>query len=58
MKSIAVAVPIPFLDLLSYAVPDTWPLPPVGGRVRVPVGPRIVTGIVVEHDAPAAGVEL
>ena len=27
------------------------PLPPVGARVRVPVGSRTLTGCVVEHDA-------
>jgi primosomal protein N' (replication factor Y) len=27
------------------------PLPPIGARVRVPIGPRIVSGCVVGHDA-------
>jgi primosomal protein N' (replication factor Y) len=58
VKSVAVAVPVPFLDLLSYAVPDALPLPPVGARVRVPIGSRMVTGVVVEHDVPAADIEL
>ena len=48
---ISVAVPIPFLELLTYNVPDSMALPPVGARVRVPVGTRTLTGCVVQHDA-------
>jgi primosomal protein N' (replication factor Y) len=48
---ISVAVPVPFLDLLTYHVPDGLALPPVGGRVRVPVGKRVLTGCVAAHDA-------
>ena len=51
MRLISVAVPVPFLDLLTYSVPDTFEVPPIGARVRVPVGARTVTGCVVEHDA-------
>ena len=51
MRLISVAVPVPFLDLLTYRVPDAMALPPVGARVRVPVGTRTLTGCVVEHDA-------
>ncbi|HKE83718.1 MAG TPA: primosomal protein N', partial [Vicinamibacterales bacterium] len=46
---ISVAVPIPFLDLLTYRVPEHLELPSIGARVRVPVGTRTVTGCVVEH---------
>ena len=52
MRFVAVAVPVPFLDLLTYSVPASMALPPVGARVRVPVGTRTVTGCVVCHDAP------
>jgi primosomal protein N' (replication factor Y) len=45
---IQVAVPVPNLDLLTYAVPDGVETPAVGARVVVPLGTRIVTGIVVE----------
>ncbi len=48
---ISVAVPVPFLDLLTYSVPDSMAVPPIGARVRVPVGTRTLTGCVVEHDA-------
>jgi len=48
---ISVAVPVPFLDLLTYNVPDSVAVPPVGARVRVPVGGRTLTGCVVRHDA-------
>ena len=43
-----VAVPVPNLDMLTYAVPDGSPMPCVGARVVVPLGARVVTGIVVE----------
>ena len=54
MPLIAVAVPVPFLDLLTYNVPSSLPLPPVGARVRVPVGSRTVTGCVAAHDGVLA----
>lgn len=44
---IRVAVPVPQLGLLTYRVPEALPRPVVGARVVVPLGPRIVTGIVV-----------
>jgi primosomal protein N' (replication factor Y) (superfamily II helicase) len=50
-RFVSVAVPVPSLDLLTYSVPDDLPMPLVGARVRVPVGTRIVTGIVVtDHE--------
>ena len=51
MSLISVAVPVPFLEPLTYTVPDHLSLPPVGARVRVPLGTRIVTGCVAGHDA-------
>ena len=51
MQLISVAVPIPFLDLLTYAVPPALAMPPIGARVRVPIGNRTVTGCVVESPA-------
>ena len=51
MRLVAVAVPVPFLDLLTYSVPDRLELPSIGARVRVPVGSRTLTGCVVEHSA-------
>jgi primosomal protein N' (replication factor Y) len=52
LRLISVAVPVPYLDALTYNVPDHMTaLPPVGARVRVPVGPRAVTGVVIAHDA-------
>ncbi len=53
MRYISVAVPVPFLDRLTYKVPDHLELPVVGARVRVPVGSRTVTGCVVEQSADA-----
>ncbi|MGH9256608.1 MAG: replication restart helicase PriA [Vicinamibacterales bacterium] len=52
MRLLSVAVPVPYLDSLTYNLPDTYPaLPPVGARVRVPVGARMLVGCVVGHDA-------
>jgi primosomal protein N' (replication factor Y) len=51
-RLISVAVPVPFLDALTYNVPEHAAVPPVGARVRVPVGTRTVTGCVIAHDAP------
>ena len=51
MRLISVAVPVPFLDLLTYAVPPSRAMPAVGARVRVPIGNRTVTGCVVESPA-------
>jgi primosomal protein N' (replication factor Y) len=50
---VSVAVPVPFLDRLTYRVPDHLELPPVGARVRVPVGSRTLTGCVVRQDVNA-----
>jgi primosomal protein N' (replication factor Y) (superfamily II helicase) len=48
-RLVGVAVPVPNLDLLTYAVPETMAMPPIGARVVVPLGTRIVTGLVVEN---------
>jgi len=48
---IRIAVPVPQLNLLTYRVPDGMPRPVVGSRVIVPLGSRIVTGIVVDQEA-------
>jgi len=54
LRLISVAVPVPHLESLTYNVPKKYPeLPPIGARVRVPVGTRLVVGCVVAHDAPS-----
>ena len=58
MRKVSVAVPVPFLDLLTYNVPDGLTLPPIGGRVRVPVGSRVLTGCVVEYPSEPGADEL
>jgi primosomal protein N' (replication factor Y) (superfamily II helicase) len=42
---VIVAVPVPGLDLLTYAVGEDGRMPAIGARVVVPLGSRIVTGI-------------
>jgi primosomal protein N' (replication factor Y) len=51
---IRVAVPVPQLDLLTYRVPDGTEAPAVGARVIVPLGSRLVTGIIVDSVDEAA----
>ncbi len=52
MRLVSVAVPVPYLDALTYSVPDSIPtLPVIGARVRVPIGTRTVVGCVIGHDA-------
>jgi primosomal protein N' (replication factor Y) (superfamily II helicase) len=48
MRLIAVAVPVPTLDALTYSVPEGVPMPVIGARVLVPLGNRTLTGIVVD----------
>jgi primosomal protein N' (replication factor Y) len=45
---VLVAVPVPQLDLLTYAVPAGEQPPAIGARVVVPLGGRSVTGIAVD----------
>jgi primosomal protein N' (replication factor Y) len=48
---VSVAVPVPNLDLLTYAIADGVERPAIGARVLVPLGTRVVTGIVIDHVA-------
>ncbi len=54
MRLIAVAVPVPALGALTYALPDDMPLPAVGARVLVPLGNRALTGIVTSETTATA----
>ena len=45
-----IAVPVPSLDLLTYSVPEGLGVATIGARAIVPLGSRIVTGIVVDVD--------
>ena len=60
-RLVSVAVPVPLLPALTYRVPATHATPPPGGRVRVPLGSRVVTGCVVDvdvsRDTDSAGVK-
>jgi primosomal protein N' (replication factor Y) (superfamily II helicase) len=57
MRLVRVAVPVPALDALTYAVPPHFPDPPVGARVLVPLGKRLVTGCVTANDDGAANID-
>jgi primosomal protein N' (replication factor Y) len=47
-RLVHVAVPVPGLDLLTYCVPPDVSRPAVGARVVVPLGSRVVTGVVMD----------
>ena len=49
-----VAVPVPSIGALTYQVPDNLPIPVPGARVLVPLGTRILTGVVIATDVPPA----
>ncbi len=51
MPFVSVAVPVPFLDVLTYEIPDGVAPPHRGARVVVPLGNRAVTGVVVDANA-------
>ncbi len=54
-RLIHVAVPVPALEALTYSVPDDFPPPAPGVRVLVPLGKRVVTGMVVERGSEGRG---
>ena len=47
MRLVHVAIPVPQLDRLTYSIPDDFPDPMPGARVLVPLGKRVLTGVVV-----------
>jgi primosomal protein N' (replication factor Y) (superfamily II helicase) len=51
-RLIHVAVPVPQLDALTYSVPSEFPEPALGARVVVPLGKRVVTGVVLSTAEP------
>jgi primosomal protein N' (replication factor Y) len=50
MRLVRVAVPVPTLDALTYSLPDEFPEPAVGTRALVPLGRRVLTGVVLGND--------
>jgi primosomal protein N' (replication factor Y) len=50
---VSLAVPVPFVGLLTYRLPAEMAMPARGARVIVPLGTRQVTACVVQPDAPA-----
>jgi primosomal protein N' (replication factor Y) len=57
MRLVRVAVPVPGLGPLTYALPDGAPDPPVGSRLLVPLGARLVTGVRLGSDRGQTGVK-
>ncbi|MEW6320281.1 MAG: primosomal protein N' [Acidobacteriota bacterium] len=58
-RLVAVAVPVPALDVLTYRVPEGQATPVPGARVVVPLGRRTLTGVVAgDADPPGTDVEL
>ena len=55
MSLVRVSVPVPALDALTYRVPDELPTPCVGARVLVPLGKRVVTGVVIDRELGGPG---
>ena len=53
-RLLAVAVPVPALDALTYRVPGHLAAPPAGARVLAPLGSRVLTGIVLGEAEPPA----
>jgi primosomal protein N' (replication factor Y) len=53
VRTVDVAVPVPGLGALTYLVPDGLPDPPIGARVLVPLGKRVVTGVVIRDSSTA-----
>ena len=54
-RLVSVAVPVPALDLLTYAVPDNHAMPLAGARVVVPLGRRTLTGVIIGEAQPPEG---
>ncbi|CAN5866480.1 primosomal protein N' [soil metagenome] len=50
-----VAVPVPSIGALSYRLPEHLGVPVPGARVLVPLGTRVLTGVVVAVEAPGSG---
>jgi primosomal protein N' (replication factor Y) len=53
MRVVHVAVPVPALDSLTYSLPPTAAAPAVGARVLVPLGSRVLTGVIAATGADA-----
>lgn len=50
MFLVRVGVPVPALEALTYRVPDSLDPPAIGARVLVPVGKRVMTGVVIDFE--------
>ena len=55
MRLLDIILPMAIRETYTYALPDSMPMPAVGARVLVPLGKKVITGIVLrEHTEPIA----
>jgi len=54
VRFVDVALPLPFMQPMTYQVPGDWPEVGRGSRVEAPFGRRRVTGVVVRAGTPPA----
>ena len=55
MRLLDIILPLAIRETYTYALPDSMPMPAVGARVLVPLGKKVITGIVLrEHTEPIA----
>jgi primosomal protein N' (replication factor Y) len=54
-RVVSVALPLPIRRNFSYHVPESFPMPRPGARVRVPFGERALTGVVLAEEGESAG---
>lgn len=57
-RPVSVVVPVPQLGPLTYEVPETLQFPPVGARVLVSLGSRLLTGCVVPASSGSIATDL
>lgn len=53
-RTVQVALPVPLRQSFTYSLPEGMAIPLPGCRVRVPFGPRTLTGFVVEEPPPTS----
>ena len=57
MRLVQIAVPVPQLDALSYSIPNEFSDFVPGARVLVPLGKRVLTGMVLTRAASRSAIQ-